>query len=151
MKNNGTKIALLAAVLALWGYIGYLVYGYVKPTPPTNRVTNNGAPKPLAIEEESLSLDYADPFLKKQASKPPKTSTLPQNTVKAVSEKTSITWPKTLYMGYIKGSNTLIMLNYNGSTKIVSLGHKLDSFSILRATEESVTLGCNGVQKTFYK
>jgi hypothetical protein len=153
MKNNSTKIFLLFAVVAIWGYAGFLVYGYVVPsveTPSTAQVE----PKQAKLEDSTpkeLQLDYPDPFLRKPTPKKRTRIAAPKMIIKSAKPTAAIKWPRIEYMGYVKGSGTLIMLNYNNKTEIVTQGEMLDSFRVSSFTPETVTIYYKEQEKKYTK
>lgn len=155
MKKNSTKIILLIAVAGIWGYVGYLIYGYINPSDEvsfsTPKVSKGEDTK--VKQKNTLQLDYPDPFLRKPARKP-KRQTSPsvaKTPASKIPQKSAVKWPKIKYMGYVKGSSTLIMLNYNGDTKIVTQGEKLDSFHIGSYTPEKLSIYYKGEHKEYTK
>lgn len=158
MKNQKTLYLLLPVVLAIWGFIGYRIFGAMGDQETTNApilVPINVGPDEDSVAQYQPNLDYPDPFLKglrlssrrntnpassSQIQAPPK-PTPPE--VQAAPEPTPpAPWP-VQYQGWVKegdGITKVALLSLNGQFGSLRPGQSRNGYTLVEVRADSAAL-----------
>ncbi|WP_411032224.1 hypothetical protein [Spongiimicrobium sp. 3-5] len=150
MKKNKKTYLLLAAVLIIWGIIGFKVVNAINPSAKNDfntGLTTKFEPKTMKAKDTfSILADYRDPFLgtlpksrsaNKKAPKTPKKAAIPEIPIS--------------YTGFIteKGSGKKIFfLTINGNQQMMTRGETVQGVKLVRGTKGSVQVQHNGRTRT---
>jgi hypothetical protein len=139
----------LAAVLGIWGIIGYKIISAFNPEIPEvapQEVSVAFNPKPqTAIDTFSIQLVDRDPFLGTLQTK--KTSTTSSN-YRAVPKDTL--WPQIRYGGMVKRQNTaeqIFVIAINNQEHLVKKGQSVEDVKLLQGTAKNITVRYKNKQK----
>ncbi|MFW5852299.1 MAG: hypothetical protein ACOCWB_08750 [Bacteroidota bacterium] len=164
MKKKNVTYLLLVIVIVVWGIILYKIYEYIS--------TDSDKSSPMAIDTTSfqettiptdtfsLSLDYQDPFLKKQLNyrtKPSLTkkhSHTPKKTQPKITKQTiqKTIWPHITYDGMIRSDETnLALLQINNQSYIIALGEEEKNIHVKQLFQDSILLLYKDEEKYFFK
>jgi hypothetical protein len=143
MKSRITTYLLIAAVVAVWGFIAWKIF-FTNPdkTPVTIRQIPDS--KPQNSEEQPLLLDYSDPFLKNALAPKATVSSASRTIPKAViappkKPTTPKAKPPITYTGTIKtGGRILYIFEYDGVQQMLSQGEELAGFRLAEGWQDSV-------------
>ncbi|MFL1013663.1 hypothetical protein [Flavisericum labens] len=152
--NGKTKTyILLAAVLAIWGIIGYRIFGAVSPNVtiegPQNNIVAFVPKTDMTVDTFSIRPMERDPFLghlyfkKKPKSNEAKTPV-----------KKELVWPSILYHGMIskqRGKEALYIVSINGQQQILKTGQSIDGVTLRKANKTEVQVVFKGKRKTILK
>lgn len=146
MNKNQKTYVLLAAVVVIWGAIGYQIYGYLNPStpeiPPTvsERFTPKGQVKEVTY---TIKPDYRDPFFGKIYRKPkPKK--------KKVHSKQQIIFPSISYDGIVNNGNTkTFLISINGSQEIFKVKDRMSGVELIKGNNQEITLKYKGETKKY--
>ncbi len=156
MKSRVTTYLLIAAVLALWGFIAWKIFSR-KPDDPLSAVHQRAEVPSSAPREEHLLLDYRDPFLKDapaaKPQRPEAAATTPKETVAVPPKKPDrpLVKPSMKYTGTIgTGGRVSYLLEYDGLQHILVPGGELGEYILTEAGPDSLMLAKGGDVFTVY-
>uniref|UniRef100_UPI00404B2F29 hypothetical protein n=1 Tax=Gelidibacter sp. TaxID=2018083 RepID=UPI00404B2F29 len=149
MKTKGKTYLLLAAVLGIWGIIGYKIISAFNPEIPEvapQEVSVAFNPKPqTAIDTFTVQLVDRDPFLGTLQTKDK--NTIPSN-YRAVPKDTL--WPQIRYGGMVKRQNTaeqIFVITINNQEHLVKKGQSVEEVKLLQGTAKNITVRYKNKQK----
>lgn len=145
---------LLAAVLAIWGIIGYKIMSSLNPEPPKVNVAETVASFSPNIDtkQEKFSIQFPerDPFLgklyvtQKAEVKP-----------KPVVKQQPLEWLPITYHGLISKHNTnkddICIVSINGYQRLMKVGQNIEGVKLLKATAVEISVSYKGLKKTINK
>lgn len=141
MKSRWTTYLLLVAVVAVWGIVGWKIFA------PAAEVPSASAPRlevtRQKVAEDTLLLDYPDPFRKGSTSKAVRQR---QSVVRALPstvrrENVRITHLATL----ASGCKTLYILTIGNEQYELMRGAEAVGFRLVKSDRDSVYLCKNGI------
>ena len=156
MKSRVTTYVLIAAVVGVWGFIAWKIFfartdntpAYVQRAPDTASKSE---------EEQPLSLDYKDPFLKDIAVAKvttPATSRTPKKSSAVPSRKPNPPKKETPPMNYTgtigTGDRVLYVFENAGLQQMLVPGDELAGFRLAEAWPDSVRFTKNGESYALY-
>ena len=151
MKKNTKTYLLIAAVLGIWGAIGYQVISGLNPNeteakqdsfdvafnPKTNK----------SIDTFSIQTVDRDPFLGTLTRKV--STTKRKGTLKQTIKDT--TWLPITYNGLVKRQNStqlVFVINISGTQHLLKKGQTINEVTLVRGTEKQIVVKYNNKQKT---
>ena len=147
LKTNTKTYLLLAAVLGIWGTIGYkVITGVSDDDPEVQAVVSDATFNPKPQQEQdtfSVALAERDPFLGTLAAKKKKTSK--SNTVK--TQQITIDDPTVTFGGVVKkqgSSQQVFVVNINNQQYLLKKGQKMDGVTLVSGNSKSITVRFNG-------
>lgn len=152
--NNKTKTyLLLAAVLSIWGIIGFKMFSTLNPDTPLDIPQDNKVtfkPKTSTeIDTFSIQTTNRDPFLgtlyKKKKAKVKTKPTRP---------KPALVWPSITYHGAVAKQQSkakVFVVSINGNQHIMRVGQQMDGVKLIRAVSKIITVTYKGAIKTVTK
>ena len=146
MTKQQKTYVLLAAVLLIWGIIGYQFINQFSSNNTEVSTTSsfNFIPKKIKQQESyTVKADYRDPFLGK----------LPSDKKKKIykkkkTPKTNIPFPSIIYSGVVEGGSKSFILTINGVEEIMSVGQTLHKVTLKKANQSQIVVVFNSVSKT---
>lgn len=148
MTKQQKTYVLLAAVLLIWGIIGYQFINQFSSNNTEVSTTSsfNFIPKKIKQQESyTVKADYRDPFLGK----------LPTDKKKKIYKKkkvpkTNIPFPAIIYNGVVEGGSKSksFILSINGAEEIMTVGQTFKKVTLKKADESKVVVLFNSVSKT---
>lgn len=146
MTKQQKTYVLLAAVLLIWGIIGYQFFNQFSSnnTEVTASSSFEFVPKKITKQETyTVNANYRDPFLGK----------LPSDKKKKIvkrkkAPKTNIPFPSIIYRGVVEGGSKSFILTINGVEEIMSVGQTLHKVTLKKANQSQVIVVFNSVSKT---
>lgn len=158
MKNKKLVYILLPLTLVIWGGIIYQFFNFRSEEPaPVIRQMKTDASNLNQMEEESLLLNYRDPFLSTPArsvSVSPVRSASPRTTTVEDIPVEVPEWPEVEYKGLIlprAGSKEVGVVLINYKEKLVEAGDEIEGMVIQLLFPDSVITSLKGEKRTFYK
>lgn len=143
MKNKKMTYLMMLAVLVIWGYFFYTMFGS-KDGGDINKmkasiIKLSEDTTQLPIDSFSILAAYRDPFLDKMAEgvKPASSSILKTPPTK----KPETAWPQIAYFGLIKNQTSnkqLILMQINGKQHRIQLNQIVDELTLMKITRDSV-------------
>lgn len=142
MKSKYTTYSLIISVIIIWGFIVKKIFfstddnaGIIK----TQQIPQNMSDK----QNDTLLLNYTDPFLKKHVKKRQQKqfsakSTLSQQKKEAVRQVDNILLQ---YVGYVKEKNngmTSYLVKINGMQHIIKHNENIDGLKLIKVTADSL-------------
>lgn len=97
MRKKLLLVALVIAVLAVWGLVGFRIWNWTRPEIMQSVKTEKKI-ESNSVTEDSLRLDYRDPFLESGNAK----AIVPAEKVAAIPEH-PVQMPPLKYKGMVKG------------------------------------------------
>ena len=148
MTKNQKTYLLLAAVVIVWGAIGYQVYSHYTPDVPdlpTNISQKFVPDKTQKVENYTIQPDYRDPFLGKIYKKPkPKVKKVVRK------PKPQVVFPNISYNGIIKGANeNAFIISINGSQEIFQKGKVMKGVELVKGDGNEITVKFKGITKKY--
>jgi hypothetical protein len=171
MKNKKLKYVLIPVVIVVWGLVFYKVFNYANDDIVLPSISNQLS-KSATVESQkdtfSLSLQYQDPFLKKnriirkESTEAQELNTNQANTPLTIRHsrrrRTKPTPKQKLseisYGGEIINANTknvTAVIKINGKNKLLSKGDIVGDVEILKVYTDSIILKDQGVDRTIKK
>lgn len=153
MKNKAKTYLLLAAVLTIWGIIGFKIMSTLNPdAPEVNQQEDLVAFIPknnMVLDTFSIQTAERDPFLgtlyvKKQVLTKPKTS-VPKETFE---------WIPIVYHGTVSKQDSeekIYVVSINGQQNILRVGQEINKVKLVSATSSEIIVSYNGAKKTILK
>lgn len=145
MKNKKSAIYILMILcIVVWGTIGWKVYAAFRKESPTLSVV----PRKVVVEKKDtamLLLNYRDPFLggypkAEKAVKDTENTKYPVKKEIYTPPSTEVI-PDFQYKGVIRvGKKTQAIIEQDGQSRIFSVRERINDFTILRITDESLTV-----------
>lgn len=171
MKNKKLKYVLIPLVIIVWGLIFYKVFSYSNDDEPILVVSQNTNIKTEVIQEKDsfeLSLQYADPFLKKNkairsrdypASVQSENNTIQGARINARNNRRKPIPPsfkatEISYGGEIINDNSkhiTAVIRVAGNNKLLSDGDITGQVEILRIFNDSIHVVDQGKERTIFK
>ncbi|MEC3882001.1 hypothetical protein [Parapedobacter sp. 10938] len=156
MKRKLT-IGLLIMVLTIWGVIFYRVLSQTGNRPTVVSQVAIDAPLISVVEipeDDSLLLDYPDPFLGEQEE-----DVAPRGDFETVAynmgeEIAYIDWSQVQYLGTVQaadGKRTAMLININGREFMLKPGDSVDGYTILRKKNKALVISYQGQTNTIYQ
>ncbi len=153
MKNKKNIYILAAAVLLVWGILGYRIFSTIKPTINTQQTATTTAQfKPSTLQENTqftINTNYRDPFLgelsKKQAIKSKKAQ-------KSIVKTPKILFPAITYKGLVSGKKNksqVFLITINGQQYFFKKNTTHNTVKLIRGTTKEVILTFQRQQQTF--
>ncbi len=153
MKNKKNIYILAAAVLLVWGILGYRIFSTIKPTVNAQQTTTAIVQfKATTLQENTqfiINTNYRDPFLgelsKKQAIKSKKVQ-------KSIAKTPKKPFPTTIYKGLVSGKKNksqVFLITINGQQYFFKKNISYSQVKLIRGTAKEVTLKFQGQQQTF--
>ncbi len=145
MASKKTTYPLLAAVLVIWGIIGYRL---LAPKPTERTAPESPAPAPARLPEaDSLLANYRDPFLggMPRSQRPAAASpvrALPPSPAPREAVKVAF------YGSLAEGSKTYYLVSIDGRRHMLASGESAEGFSLAQVAADSVVLLKNGQHYT---
>lgn len=147
MKSRVTTYLLIAATLAVWGVVAWRIFSS-RPDRIDAPIHRDARSEPHT-GDESLLLDYKDPFLRNTTAaaipkpaikQPPKAK--PADTKKPVLPKEI---PPIKYTGTIKaGGRISYLFEYSGLQHALAPGDEFEGYTLAEAFPDSVRFSKNG-------
>lgn len=144
MKNKTKTYLLLAAVLCIWGVIGYKIINGLNPEEPqvvAQEYDKTFKPKTIAeIDTFSIKNVERDPFLGTLSSNK-KTNFTSKNTKTKVDNIKTI--PNIIFGGLIKKQNTtdqVFVLNINNKQHLLKKGQTADSVRLISGNTKEIVV-----------
>ncbi len=148
MSKNQKTYLLLAAVVIVWGAIGFQIFGYLNPTTSdVGPVISERFIPNQTIKEVSYTIEpnYRDPFFGKIYRRPK-----PKPVVKRKIQKEPVIFPTISYDGVISnGSNKTFLISINGVQEIFKLKQTVGGIELLKGGNEEITLKYKGSTKKY--
>ena len=148
MNKNQKTYLLLAAVIIVWGAIGFQVYGYLNPsTSDVNPIIGERFIPNEEIENVTynISPDYRDPFFGKIYRKPK-----PKVKKKKIIQKQKVVFPRISYDGVISNDgNKTFLISINGVQEIFTVKQSIGGVELIRGNNNEVTLKYKGSTKKY--
>lgn len=149
MHKNTKTYLLLAAVLLIWGIIGYRVFSGNSDATEAEANFEKSALRSLPTQEKdtfSILADYRDPFL----------GTFPKKTVKKTKRSTK---PKKALEPEIKVQFTglvtdkdskqkIFFVSINGQQHLMGVKDEIQNVRLLSGTSTSISIWANGKTRT---
>ncbi len=148
MKSRITTYVLIAAVVAVWGFIAWKIF-FAKPDNTPAAIQRAPDPKPEDEEDLRLLLDYKDPFLKDAITAKPSVPSAPKRQTKASAVPSkkpdpNRESPPVKYTGTIRtGGRVLYIFEHAGLQQMLSPGEELAGFRLAEAWPDSVKFSKN--------
>lgn len=149
MKNKNRTYLLLAAVVAVWGTIGYKLYSNMNPTTTKTSVVANTDFKRIETkkgDQREIQPDYRDPFLGKIYRRK-----VQPKVVKKTIKKDPVPFPPIQFIGVISGKTTSYIIQINGSQEIFKIGQTHQEITLKKGTNKSVLISYKGTSKTIIR
>lgn len=151
--NSKTKTyVLLAAVLVVWGIIGFRILDVLNPEPKIIAKADSFEMfKPQSQDKEvrfEISLMDRDPFLGKSYVK-----SKPKPSVRKKQVKETFIWPTITYHGVISNSSSeaLFIVTINGVQQILKKGQSYQDILIKKASKEAIQVVFKNRKKSIQK
>lgn len=153
MKNKTKTYLLLAAVLAIWGIIGFKIVSTLNPETPEAKKQDEMVvftPKSHSAKDTfSIRPVQRDPFLgtlyvKKQENTAPRTTT----------PKEAFVWIPITYHGTVSKQDSkekLCILSINGQQHIMKIGQEINEVKLIKATNAEISVSYKGQKKSVPK
>lgn len=165
MKKNSTRYLLGAALVGVWGLLGFKVYNKLKQQQdqPFIARSEEFQPPPQAPRSYTLSLDYEDPFNGKDLPKAKAKSVSIQQKPIRVNKKRptiatkkqqekKIVFPNIAYRGNIKTEGREVALvNINGEFVHLESGQDFQKINLVKVFDDSIKVAYAGEQKIIRK
>ena len=134
MRKKLLLVALVIAVLAVWGLVGFRVWNWTRPE-ITQSVKTEKKIESNSVTEDSLRLDYRDPFLESGNDK----AIVPAEKVAVIPEH-SVQMPPLKYKGMVKGKDGTVKALVENKGEVVSLakGAVLDKVRVVEIELEQI-------------
>lgn len=134
MRKKLLLVALVIAVLAVWGLVGFRVWNWTRPE-ITQSVKTEKKIESNSVTEDSLRLDYRDPFLESGNDK----AIVPAEKVAAIPEH-SVQMPPLKYKGMVKGKEGTVKALVESKGEVVSLakGAVLEKVRVVEIEPEHI-------------
>lgn len=149
MNKQQKTYILSAAVILVWGLIGYRIY--------KGLYSNNNVSTDLNFKEKFVpskiktsqnyvvSADYRDPFLGEFNNLKKKKQKI--NTPKITNE--ALPFPEVIYNGLVKaGHSKSYTLTINGRQELMKVGDMIEEVRLVKATENNVIVRFQKITKT---
>lgn len=146
MTKQQKTYVLLAAVLLIWGIIGYQFINQFSSNNTEVSTTSsfNFIPKKIKQQESyTVKADYRDPFLGKSPTDKKK-----KIYKKKKVPKKNIPFPSIIYSGVVEGGSKSFILTINGVEEIMSVGQTFHKVTLKKADDSKVVVVFNSVSKT---
>tara|TARA_B100000508_G_scaffold141043_1_gene145542 strand:- start:37340 stop:37834 length:495 start_codon:yes stop_codon:yes gene_type:complete len=161
VKKKYLNILLIAAIIAIWGYIIQEVF--VTPSEEFDNTIVSTKSTPSTKKDSSsryvLQANYKDPFRMKSRfswslsqTRPPVTNKKKPLKTKRIKQQKKIVWPTVEYKGRIKNhstNNNVAVLKVNGKGYRLSENEMIDELKINSVWKDSVLLVFEGEKKVF--
>lgn len=163
------KLYLLVIInLAVWGYVGYKVYGALQGDEDPDLTMDQAKIKKIepaaTADSVVLLLNYEDPFLKNgnfsqnrkhiSSAQPSKNPPLPKPVVAKAVPTSTVAAPLNIqYLGLIKnstGNSTTALLSINGKSSFVKQNDVIEGYTVKEISGESILL-LKGKEKLFIR
>jgi hypothetical protein len=150
MKSKKNIYFLAAAVLIVWGLLGYRIFNTLSPKEIVQRANTPTKFKPAqatATKEFDVVLNYRDPFLNTAIGKPPK-----KKHVKATTTTPKKPFPVIQYKGVVSGKNNrhqVFLITIDGQAYFFKKNSIQKNVKLIRGTAKKITLTFDGQQQTF--
>lgn len=134
MRKKLLLVALVIAVLAVWGLVGFRVWNLARPE-ITKSAKAEKKTESQSIPKDTLHLDYRDPFLESGKAKTvvllEKVATIP---------KPLVQMPPLKYKGMVKGKNGTVKALVESKGEVVSLakGAVLEKVRVVEIEPEHI-------------
>lgn len=148
MTKNQKTYLLLAAVIIVWGAIGYQIYTHYTPNNEeiATVISQKFVPeKTAATETYTIQPNYRDPFLGKLYQNP-----VPKIKRPVAKPKPQVVFPNITYNGILQGAkqNTYI-ISINGSQEIFQKGQVMKGVELVRGNAQEITIKFQGETKKY--
>ena len=148
MKKNKKTYLLLAAVVGIWGIIGFKFFGAINPSSQEiAEIASNEIFVPQQIKERetfAIVANYRDPFLGTvQAPK----KKVKKSTSKPVKKKEVVPTKSIQYTGFITEKNSsqkIFFVMVDGQQKMMSVNDTFQEVKLVRGTKGSIKVKYNG-------
>ncbi|ULC57931.1 hypothetical protein MBM09_08355 [Flaviramulus sp. BrNp1-15] len=152
MKNKTKTYVLLAAVLGIWGVVGYKIISTINPPEP-EIVTQNFdmAFSPninTQVDTFSIQKVNRDPFLGTFLGSNKKKST------QKTSNKSKENWVPVIYHGSISKQNTknkVFIVSINGQQYPMKMGQSINEVKLIKGNSDNILVSYKGERKTIAK
>ncbi len=134
MRKKLLLVALVVAVLAVWGLVGFRIWNLTRPK-ITESVKTEKRSETHSIPKDSLRLDYRDPFLESGNAK----AIVPEKKVAAIPEH-PVQMPPLKYKGMVKGKDGTVKALVENKGDVVSLakGAMLEKVRVVEIEPEHI-------------
>lgn len=134
MRKKFLLVVLVTAVLAVWGLVGFRIWNLARPEVKEN-VKAEKKTESLDSPNDSLHLDYRDPFLESG-----KTKTVVMSEKDASIPKPLVQMPPLKYKGMVKGKDGTVKALVESRGEVVSLakGSVLDKVRVVEIEPEHI-------------
>jgi hypothetical protein len=162
MKNKKLLYILFPAVLFIWGYIFYEIFGS-KGNSNGDDMNLNDFSKTEHVsslpDTFSIHPDYRDPFLeesihKNEGSVKYHSVGLANNSKQVKAETNTTVWPVIIYTGIIKNqksSKQLVMIQISGQSIIMAKGEKSGMIELTKISKDFIEMQFGKEKKVFNK
>ena len=135
-KRNISTILLLAAAVVIWCLVGYRVWRWFSPKEGSTMKVTAPAAVSTPVAEDSLMLNYRDPFFEKEpvvvsASPAPVPEPVPEPVMPAIS-----------YKGLIRDGDGCVkaQVAFNGQVDGYRIGEKIGDVKVLAISLDALTV-----------
>lgn len=142
-------------VLAVWSAIFYRLFSPVENQPTKQPPAAINAPL-LDVEmseDDSLWVDYPDPFLDEQEESIAFQDDFETAPYIASEEIAYMDWSQVRYLGSVRaadGKKTVILLNINGREFMLKPGDSVDGYTVLVERKNAIVISYQGQTNTIY-
>ncbi|WP_257667128.1 hypothetical protein [Parapedobacter tibetensis] len=141
---------LLAVVLVLWGLIFYRIFSGLsgsEPVDPVSKVAPPTEPQREKVEDDSLLLNYRDPFLGNMMEDAIDSADEELYADEYVEPEPYIDWSMVQYYGSVnntKDGKTVALVSINGREYMLKPGETVDGYTLLSKTGNSIMVSHQG-------
>ncbi len=134
MRKKLLMGALVMAVLAVWGLVGFRIWNLARPE-ITESVKTEKKTESQSVPRDSLRLDYRDPFLESGKAK-----TIVLSEKVAAIPKPPVQMPPLKYKGMVKGKDGTVKALVESKGEVVSLakGAVLEKVRVVEIEPENI-------------
>lgn len=134
MRKKLLLVALVIAVLAVWGLVGFRVWNLARPE-VTQSVKTEKKTETHFVTKDSLRLDYRDPFLESGNAK----AIVPEKKVAAIPEH-PVQMPPLKYKGMVKGKDGTVkaIVENRGEVVFFAKGAMLERVRVVEIEPEHI-------------
>lgn len=134
MRKKLLSLALVIAVLAVWGLVGFRIWNLTRPEITQSAKTEKKT-EDHSIPNDSLRLDYRDPFMESGKAK----IVVPTEKVAAIPESPA-QMPPLKYKGIVKGKDGTVkaLVENKGEIVPIAKGGMLEKVRIIEIEPEHI-------------
>jgi hypothetical protein len=147
MSKKKKTYLLIAAVVAVWGTIGYKLYSKSNPDRIKKDITSTVDFKRVQTKKHSeikITPNYRDPFLGKAYKKKTTSVVKTKAPVKAPVE-----FPKIAFLGFIEGKTTAYIIQIHHLQEVFKIGETKQGITLKNANDQEIVIQYLGAFKSF--